>query len=162
MDLKQVEAVAATKELITSAQEDGVDPAGLQLMGIGCDVASEESVVCAFEQVGTKFGRVDAVVASAGAFHPCPLVSMDSLFKGIVENHSALEYVRRFSYFLTGAPTHGGRYPLDRARKLFDINVHGAYLTAREAAKIMIPNGGGSIILIASMSASVSTINFLN
>lgn len=50
------------------------------------------------------------------------------------------------------------RYPFDRARKLFDINVHGVYLTAREAAKIMIPNGGGSIILIASMSASVSTI----
>lgn len=48
------------------------------------------------------------------------------------------------------------RYPIDRVRKLFDVNVHGAYLTAREAAKVMIPNGGGSIILIASMSASVS------
>ena len=53
------------------------------------------------------------------------------------------------------------RYPFDRVKKLFDVNVHGAYLTAREAAKIMIPNGGGSIILIASMSASVSHIRFL-
>ena len=47
---------------------------------------------------------------------------------------------------------------MDRVRKLFDINVHGVYLTAREAAKIMIPNGGGSIILIASMSASVRPV----
>lgn len=52
------------------------------------------------------------------------------------------------------------RYPFDRVRKLFDINVHGVYLTAREAARLMIPNGGGSIILIASMSASVSPIRF--
>lgn len=124
LDLKQVEAVAATKELLTSAQENGIDPAGLQFMGIECDVASEESVIRAFEQTRTKFGRIDAVVASAG----------------IVENYSALEY------------------PFDRARKLFDINVHGAYLTAREAAKIMIPKGGGSIILIASMSASVVNV----
>lgn len=67
-----------------------------------------------------------------------------------------------FLPFQQELPLTGSRYPFDRARKLFDINVHGAYLTAREAAKIMIPEGRGSIILIASMSASVSTINFLN
>jgi len=124
LDLKQVEADSAARELLDSAQENGIDPTGLDLIGIECDVASEESVKSAFDQTAKRFGRVDAVVASAG----------------IVEVFSALEY------------------PLDRARKLFDINVHGAYLTAREAAKIMIPNGGGSIILVASMSASIVNI----
>ena len=36
-----------------------------------------------------------------------------------------------------------------------DINVHGAFFTAREAARNMIPLGGGSIVLVASMSANV-------
>lgn len=40
--------------------------------------------------------------------------------------------------------------------RLFDVNVNGVFYTAREAARNMIPLGGGSIILIASMSANVS------
>jgi NAD(P)-dependent dehydrogenase (short-subunit alcohol dehydrogenase family) len=46
-------------------------------------------------------------------------------------------------------------YPSDRIKHLYDVNVHGAFFTAREAAKYMIPQGGGSIILVASMSANV-------
>lgn len=98
--------MAATKELLASAQENGIDPAGLQLMGIECDVASEESVIRAFGQMRMRFGRVDAVVASAGAFHFRPPVSMGSRLKGIVENYSVLEYVRGFSSFPTGAPAY--------------------------------------------------------
>ncbi|KAI9465966.1 hypothetical protein BJY52DRAFT_1112030 [Lactarius psammicola] len=59
---------------------------------------------------------------------------------GIVENYSALDY------------------PSDRIKRLYDINVHGAFFTAREAAKYMIPQGGGSIILVASMSADIVNI----
>jgi hypothetical protein len=51
--------------------------------------------------------------------------------------------------------TFWGSYPADRAKRLFDVNVHGVFYTAREAARNMIPNGGGSIILISSMSANV-------
>lgn len=40
-------------------------------------------------------------------------------------------------------------------KRLYDINVHGAFYTAREAAKVMIPKGNGSIILVSSMSATV-------
>jgi NAD(P)-dependent dehydrogenase (short-subunit alcohol dehydrogenase family) len=43
-------------------------------------------------------------------------------------------------------------------KRLYDINVHGSFYTAREAAKHMIPQGCGSIVLIASMSATVGTI----
>lgn len=51
-------------------------------------------------------------------------------------------------------------YPFDRIKRLYDINVHGAFFTAREAARRMIPDGGGSIVLVASMSAQVSFIHF--
>ncbi|EIN07152.1 NAD(P)-binding protein [Punctularia strigosozonata HHB-11173 SS5] len=59
---------------------------------------------------------------------------------GIVENYAAFDY------------------PFDRIKRLFDINVHGAFFTAREAARIMIPRGGGSVVLVASMSASIVNI----
>ncbi|KAH9483946.1 D-arabinitol 2-dehydrogenase [ribulose-forming] [Psilocybe cubensis] len=59
---------------------------------------------------------------------------------GIVETYSALDY------------------PAERIKRLFDINVHGVLYTAREAARLMIPQGGGSIILISSMSANIVNV----
>ncbi|KAI0780600.1 NAD-P-binding protein [Trametes elegans] len=59
---------------------------------------------------------------------------------GIVENYSAFDY------------------PFDRIKRLYDINVHGAFFTAREAARNMIPQGGGSITLVGSMSANIVNI----
>ncbi|KAJ7137771.1 hypothetical protein C8R44DRAFT_766135 [Mycena epipterygia] len=59
---------------------------------------------------------------------------------GIVENYSAFDY------------------PFDRIKRLYDINVHGSFFTAREAARNMIPQGGGSIVLVASMSANIVNI----
>ncbi|KIK08245.1 hypothetical protein K443DRAFT_128612 [Laccaria amethystina LaAM-08-1] len=60
---------------------------------------------------------------------------------GIVENYSALDY------------------PADRVKRLYDVNVHGVFFTAREAARHMIPQGGGSIILVSSMSANASSLS---
>jgi len=59
---------------------------------------------------------------------------------GITENYAALDY------------------PFERIQRLYDINVHGAFFTAREAARHMIPIGGGSIVLVASMSANIINI----
>jgi len=59
---------------------------------------------------------------------------------GIVENYSAFDY------------------PFDRIKRLYDINVHGAFFTAREAARNMIPQGGGSIVLVASISSTVVNV----
>jgi len=59
---------------------------------------------------------------------------------GIVENYPALDY------------------PTDRIQKLFDINVHGSFYCAREAARHMLSRKTGSIVLIASMSANI--VNF--
>ena len=41
----------------------------MEILGLACDVSSEASVEAAFKDVIEKFGQIDAVVASAGAFH---------------------------------------------------------------------------------------------
>ncbi|KAK7038114.1 NAD-P-binding protein [Favolaschia claudopus] len=125
VDLKEEEARSAAAELKTFAQTSGdVDPNSLNIIGIECDVSSEQNVQKAYGEIMSAFGRIDSVVASAG----------------IVENYTAFDY------------------PYDRIKKLYDINVHGSFFTAREAARNMIPNGGGSIVLVASMSANIVNI----
>ncbi|KDR81725.1 hypothetical protein GALMADRAFT_239883 [Galerina marginata CBS 339.88] len=125
LDLKDTETKIAAAELSLFATEHcNAKADGIKIIGIECDVSSEVSVQNAFSIIINAFGRIDAVVASAG----------------IVENYSALDY------------------PADRVKRLFDINVHGVFFTAREAARHMIPHGGGSIILISSMSANIVNI----
>ncbi|TFL07368.1 hypothetical protein BDV98DRAFT_496717 [Pterulicium gracile] len=127
LDLKEEEAKNAAQELTTAfagvcygIQASDGNEQDLKIIGVECDVSSERSVQKAFGEIIDTFGRVDAVVASAG----------------IVENYSAFDY------------------PFDRIKRLYDINVHGAFFTAREAARAMIPQGGGSIVLVSSMSAN--------
>lgn len=124
LDLKQSEAQTAAEELVEFAASEHLELNPLKVVGLECDVSSEVSVAKAFTRTLEVFGRVDAVVASAG----------------IVEIHSALDY------------------PSDRIKRLYDVNVHGVFFTAREAAKYMIPQGGGSIILVASMSANIVNV----
>nr|GAT50690.1 NAD(P)-binding protein [Mycena chlorophos] len=123
LDLLQSEAQGAAEELKAYGKEVNAD-AEVNAVGIECDVSSEESVKKAFESTIEAFGRVDAVVASAG----------------IVHNYSALEY------------------PVDKMKRLYDINVHGSFFTAREAAKHMIPQGSGAIVFVASMSANIVNV----
>lgn len=56
---------------------------------------------------------------------------------GVVDNKTAFEY------------------PVDELQWLFGINVFGAFYCAREAAKHMVGQGGGSITLVGSMSGTV-------
>ena len=79
LDLKQAETDSATEELLVSARENGIDPTKLELIGVECDVVSEESVKDAFDQITKKFGRVDAVVASAGTIVVCATAPTSSL-----------------------------------------------------------------------------------
>ena len=69
-------------------------------IGIACDVSSESSVQSAFEEVIKEFGRVDAVVASAGKLHIHYLqIVIIHALSGIVENYSAFEYVHNNTFF---------------------------------------------------------------
>ncbi|ELU45400.1 short chain dehydrogenase domain-containing protein [Rhizoctonia solani AG-1 IA] len=67
MDLKQEEAQKAADDLVEWFVEHGdIQPGKVTAIGIGCDVSNEDSVKEGFGQVVSRFGKVDAVVASAG------------------------------------------------------------------------------------------------
>lgn len=77
VDLKKEEAEAAAKDLTDWFVEHGeAAPGEIQAMGLGCDVASEESVKSTFAAIKQKFGRIDTLVTAAG----------------IVENYVAHDY----------------------------------------------------------------------
>ncbi|KAG9128527.1 hypothetical protein FRC07_005894 [Ceratobasidium sp. 392] len=126
MDLKQEDAQQAADDLVKWFVDHGdIEPGAVTAIGLGCDVSNEESVKAGFDTVVKRFGKVDALVASAG----------------IVENYSAFDY------------------PTNRIRLLYDINVHGAFFCAREAARHMIDqNVKGSIVLVSSMSANIVNV----
>lgn len=44
-----------------------MEPSDYNYIGIGCDVSSELSVQQAYRRVMDRYGRIDSVVASAGA-----------------------------------------------------------------------------------------------
>lgn len=53
--------------LIRCEVDSEMEPSDYRVVGIGCDVSSELSVQQAFRRVMDTYGRVDSVVASAGA-----------------------------------------------------------------------------------------------
>lgn len=77
IDLHEQEAETAAKALIHEYETAGAVQRGeLNVIGVGCDVASEKSVQSAFGQLQSRIGRVNALVTAAG----------------IVENFPATEY----------------------------------------------------------------------
>jgi NAD(P)-dependent dehydrogenase (short-subunit alcohol dehydrogenase family) len=137
-------------------------PDGLKVVGLECDVSSEVSVGKAFTRTLEVFGRVDVVVASAGERIRHFRLAMSDDDIAVPRHCRTICRTRvRLLYMPFVLPPGIGSsyallsYPSDRMKRLYDINVHGAFFTAREAAKYMIPQGGGSIILVASMSANV-------
>ncbi|KAG0658943.1 hypothetical protein C6P46_005563 [Rhodotorula mucilaginosa] len=77
LDLDENLAKEAANDLVQWFEEHGQAKKGeIKCIGIGCDVANEESVKASFKQVVDTFGRVDSLVTAAG----------------IVENFVATEY----------------------------------------------------------------------
>jgi len=77
VDLIEEQAQKAAEELTAWFVEHGeAQPDEIQAVGFGCDVSNEDSVKHTMQRIVDKFGRIDALVCSAG----------------IVHNYSALEY----------------------------------------------------------------------
>jgi NAD(P)-dependent dehydrogenase (short-subunit alcohol dehydrogenase family) len=65
LDLDEAGAKSAAQDLVREF-ETGATQDDLRVLGVGCDVSSEQGVRMAYKQVLENFGRLDAVVASAG------------------------------------------------------------------------------------------------
>jgi NAD(P)-dependent dehydrogenase (short-subunit alcohol dehydrogenase family) len=152
LDLDKDDSQGAADEMVKWLEgTGGVEPGSLDIRGFACDVSNEESVKKAFNDVKSAFGKVHAVINSAG----------------IVENYPALEYPTerllkvsedRQSIAVTQTPLLPG-LSLPSLVQLYGINVFGSHFVSREAAKHMIADDiKGSIILVASMSGSIVNV----
>jgi NAD(P)-dependent dehydrogenase (short-subunit alcohol dehydrogenase family) len=101
-------------------------PAGPGAVGIDCDVSIEADVVGLFQQVMTRFGRVDVVLNNAAATGE-HLMRQGAVFTSFEESTLAVW------------------------ESAIRVNLTGVYLVAREGGKAMLASGaGGSLINVSS------------
>lgn len=123
IDLRKEDAEMAAKDLVDWFVEHGeAQPGEITALGIGCDVADEQSVKNTFETIKNKFGRLDCLVTAAG----------------IVENFVAHEY-----------PTEKVRKLLDiNVMGTWACALEGAKLMPDGGSIIMIGSMSGSVVNI--------------
>jgi len=101
---------------------------GVETRTYGVNVAKEDQVGSAFDQILADFGRINVVVNNAG-------IIKDGLLVKVKDG------------------TVVGRMKLDQWQAVIDVNLTGVFLCGREAAERMIKAGrGGLIINISSIS----------
>jgi 3-oxoacyl-[acyl-carrier protein] reductase len=101
---------------------------GVQARTYALNVAKEDQVVRAFEQITADFGRLDVLVNNAGIIKDGLLVKVKD-----------------------GKPV--GKMGLEQWQAVIDVNLTGVFLCGREAAERMILAGNGGVIInISSIS----------
>jgi len=91
------------------------------------DVTQAESVRAMAAAAKDAFGRLDVLVCSA---------ALDPKF----DPHLGGSYEQDFEH-----------YPLESWRQALDVNLSGAFLSAQAAAPLMLEQGGGVMVMIASI-----------
>ncbi|KAL3536074.1 hypothetical protein ACH5RR_004535 [Cinchona calisaya] len=93
---------------------------------VHCDVTKESDVQNAVDTAISKYGKLDIMFSNAGI--PGEILDNDSILSANYENF----------------------------RRVFDVNVFGSFMSAKHAARVMIPGKKGSIIF----TSSVASVNF--
>lgn len=79
---------------------------------------------------------------------------MKSTFAQVVKDFGKVDIVCTNAGITGGAPAEN--YGLDDWKKMFEVNVNGSFLVARDAGKYMLEKDiKGSIIMVSSMSGSI-------
>lgn len=128
-DLQQQGARIAILDWSQEALDNASKVLG-DVVAVQCNVADEDSVIKAFDQVEAALGGVDIAVLNAGILRDGLLLKVDRETKKVA---------RRMS--------------LEQWQSVIDVNLTGVFLTGREAATRMI-NGGrkGVLVLISSIA----------
>ncbi|GAA1724339.1 SDR family NAD(P)-dependent oxidoreductase [Aeromicrobium alkaliterrae] len=110
--------------------------------GHAVDVADPAAVEALFDAVVAQHGRVDVVVNTAGVDDP---VAKDSI-RAAGESGQPVDVLRE----------------LDDARwrRVMAINLDGTFHVVRAAARRMVPQGSGSIVLIGSSAAFDTLVGY--
>lgn len=131
-------AAAGARVVATDLNEDGCcalarrlsDAHGVELLGVGADVASPSALDELRNVVLERFGSIDVLVNNA---------AIDDKFSSDDAAESRFE-----------------RYPLERFRRLLEVNVLGVFLCCQRLGQVMAERGSGSIINVASTYGMVA------
>jgi len=142
--------LAGKKAIITGAAQ-GLGAALLERLAVeGCEVVAfdinaaqiEATAAAVAERTGQRcFGRVVDVTDAAGV-------------RAAVDEAAGLLGGLQIAVCNAGILMSGDSTEMDfeRFRKVIDVNLNGYFLCAREAARVMLAGGGGSIVQINSKS----------
>ncbi len=103
---------------------------GAKTLGVICDVSCEAEVKDLFAAAVKHFGRVDVILNNAAATGE-HLIKTGNVFAKFED------------------------YPLAVWEQVLRTNLTGVFLVAREGGKVMLQNGGGSLINVSSIYALV-------
>jgi gluconate 5-dehydrogenase len=140
--------------LITGGHGELAHAMAATLADLGCDLvlASRKQDKCQqlADTIRADFGRRATALR-------CDVSQEDDVVRTVAETvrlHGRLDVlVNNAGTSYWGLPE---EIPLKGWQKVMDVNVTGTFLSCREAARVMIPQGGGSIVNIASVGAFIS------
>lgn len=140
--------------LVTGGHGDLAEAIASTLADLGCDLVlaarKQEECEKLAARLRASFGR--RVIAAS-----CNVTSEQEVAAVVAR---ALSAFGRLDVLVNNAGTScwglPEEIPLKGWQKVMDVNVTGTFLCCREAARAMIPRGGGSIVNVASVGAFLS------
>jgi gluconate 5-dehydrogenase len=140
--------------LVTGGHGELAEAIAATLADVGCDLvlAARKEAECEklAERLRTTFGRRVTALS-------CNVADEEDVVRTVAET---LRLYGRLDVLVNNAGTsYWGlpeEIPLKGWQKVVDVNLTGTFLCCREAARAMIPRGGGSIINVASVGAFIS------
>jgi NAD(P)-dependent dehydrogenase (short-subunit alcohol dehydrogenase family) len=103
----------------------------LKVSAVEMDVGSESSVCRGVDLAANELGGLDGVIANSA-------ITSEGL-AGSEDAFAPLEH-----------------YPLEAWKRSIDINLTGTFLVSREAGRVMLDQGGGSIVTVSSIYGVVA------
>lgn len=140
--------------LITGGHGELAEAIASTLADLGCDLVLAARKIEECEKLAARlrntFGRRVTALS-------CNVANEDDVVRVVEET---LRTYQRLDVLVNNAGTsYWGlpeEIPLKGWQKVMDVNLTGTFLCCREAARAMIPRGGGSIINVASVGAFIS------
>ncbi|KAB8137551.1 SDR family oxidoreductase [Gracilibacillus oryzae] len=129
------------KSVATAFAEAGAD---LAIVDLDIEEAKKTAAEIATEN-GTK-----AIAIKADVTNP---QDVDAMIETFLNEYDRLDVALCNAGICINAPAEEMTY--EQWKKVLDINLSGVFLTAQAAGKVMLKQGGGSIINTASMSAHI-------
>ena len=141
--------------VITGGHGDLAAAVASALAELGCAVVLAARNLDACEQLAATLRAEFDVPCTASSVDVSEEDSVIALIESATRTHGRIDVLVNSAATYWSAPPE--EVPLDKGwRRVLDVNLTGSFLTAREAGKVMLAQGSGSIINISSTGGLIS------